>query len=218
MVFVNFKTYAEGTGENALNLLKILEEVADDSQIKVIPVLQAADIKEATLSSKLEIWAQKIDPVTYGAFTGAILAEAVFEDGAVGTFLNHSESKFVNFDELASASDRANEVGLKTLIFAADEKEFENILSLRPTFAAYEPPELVGGRVSVVSAKPEIISQVNHLAAKAGIPLIVGAGIHTNEDIRKSLELGAVGVAVSSDIVKAEDPRKELLELIEGFK
>ena len=38
------------------------------------------------------------------------------------------------------------------------------------------------------------------------------------DDVRKSLELGAVGVAVASDIVKSEDPKKEILDLIEGFK
>jgi thiamine monophosphate synthase len=32
------------------------------------------------------------------------------------------------------------------------------------------------------------------------------------------LELGASGVAVATDIVKAQDPQKELLELAEGFK
>jgi len=32
------------------------------------------------------------------------------------------------------------------------------------------------------------------------------------------LELGAVGVAVATDIVKAEDPKKELLELVGGFQ
>jgi len=30
--------------------------------------------------------------------------------------------------------------------------------------------------------------------------------------------LGAVGVAVATDVVKAEDPKKELLDLAEGFK
>ena len=40
MLFINFKTYEEGTGKNALELIKILEEVAESSQIKIIPVVQ----------------------------------------------------------------------------------------------------------------------------------------------------------------------------------
>jgi len=46
----------------------------------------------------------------------------------------------------------------------------------------------------------------------------VGAGIHELTDVKKSMELGAVGVAVATDIVKAVDPKKELLDLVEGFK
>jgi thiamine monophosphate synthase len=32
------------------------------------------------------------------------------------------------------------------------------------------------------------------------------------------LELGAVGVAVASGVVKADNPREKLLDLTEGFK
>ena len=50
------------------------------------------------------------------------------------------------------------------------------------------------------------------------LPLIVGAGIHSRDDVKKSLELGATGIAVAKDILKAENPKKELLDLVEGFK
>lgn len=219
MIFVNYKTYEEGTGSKAIELAKILEEVARESQVKIIPVVQAPDVAEVASSTTLEIWTQKIDPVEFGAHTGAVLPEAVFEDGAMGTFLNHSEAKFASFDELAKASDRAKEVGLKTLIFAKDLPELKNICSLNPNYVAYEPPELIGSTTtSVAQAQPEIIGKAHEIANAAGIPLVVGAGVHSAEDIRKSLELGAVGVAVASDIMKAEDPKKELTDLVEGFK
>jgi len=219
MIFVNFKTYQEGTGGKALLLAKILEEVSHEAQIKIIPVVQATDIKEIVSQVKLEVWTQKIDPVEFGAHTGSIIAEAVLEDGALGTFLNHSEDKFVNFDELAKASDRATQVGLKTLIFASDIAELEKVSSLKPTYIAYEPAELVGSTTtSVTQAKPEVISQASEISKNSGIPLIVGAGVHTRDDVKKSIELGAVGIAVATDIVKAQNPKQELLDLIEGFK
>ncbi|MEK7550303.1 MAG: triose-phosphate isomerase [Patescibacteria group bacterium] len=219
MIFINYKTYESGTGQNAINLSKVFDELAHESQIKIIPVVQASDIKEIVSSTKLEVWVQSIDSVEFGAHTGAVMPEAVLEDGATGTFLNHSENRFTSFDELAKASDRAKEVGLKTLIFAKDLEELKNICSLSPNYLAYEPPELVGSStISVAQAQPEVISQAQEIAKSASLPLIVGAGIHTREDIKKCLELGAVGVAVASDIMKAEDPRTELLELIEGFK
>lgn len=218
MIFVNYKTYEEGTGPKAVTLTKVLEEVAHDTQIKIVPVVQAADIKEVVSSTTLEVWVQKIDAVEPGAHTGSILAEAVLDDGAAGTFLNHSESRFSSFDELAKASDRAKSVDLKTLIFAADINEFKDISSLTPSFLAYEPPELVGSSTTSVASRPEIIKKASEIARLAGIPLIVGAGVHSADDVRKCLEQGAVGIAVASDILKAENPKKELLDLTEGFK
>ncbi|OGM30984.1 hypothetical protein A2630_04850 [Candidatus Woesebacteria bacterium RIFCSPHIGHO2_01_FULL_44_10] len=218
MIFVNFKTYPQGTGQAALNLVRILEGVSASEEIKIIPVLQAADIKEAVGSSKLEIWVQNISSFESGAHTGSVLAEAVVEDGAAGTFLNHSENK-TDFNALSKARDRARAVGLKTLIFAANLDELKQILGLKPDFVSYEPPELVGSQTtSVAEARPEVISQAVEISRTAGLPLIVGAGIKSAADVRKSIELGASGVAVASDIVIAQDPRQELLDLIEGFK
>jgi triosephosphate isomerase len=219
MIFINFKVYEQGTGANALNLVSVLEEVAADSQIKIVPVVQAVDVKEVVQSSKLEIWTQHVDLVKFGAHTGAILPEAVYENGAVGTFLNHSERKFDDFGELKSAHERAVSVGLKTLIFAGDVDELEKIVELNPTYASYEPPELVGSiKTSVAEAKPDVISKAYEVTKAKGIPLIVGAGIKSSEDVRTSMKLGAVGVAVASDIVKAQDPKKELEELIFGYE
>lgn len=219
MIFVNYKTYEQGTGKRAVELTKILESVAHETQIKIIPVVQAADIKEIVASTTLEVWTQKVDPVEFGAHTGSVVPEAVMEDGAVGTFLNHSESRFPSFEELALASDRAKSVGLKTLIFANDVQELKNISSLTPTYLSYEPAELVGSStISVSTAKPEIIKEAAEIAKLASIPLIVGAGIKSADDIRKSLELGAAGFAVASSIVTYIDPRKVIMELTEGFK
>jgi triosephosphate isomerase len=90
MIFVNYKTYEEGTGGKAITLTKVLEEVSKDTQVKIIPAVQAPDIKEIVSSTTLEVWSQKIDPVEFGAHTGSIIPEALMEDGAMGTFLNHS--------------------------------------------------------------------------------------------------------------------------------
>jgi len=219
MIFVNFKTYEEGSGKAALSLVQTIEQVASEAQIKIIPVVQAVDIKEAVTGSKLEVWTQKIDPVEFGAHTGSIIPEAVFEDGASGTFLNHSEAKFEKFEDLKEANLRATQVGLKTLIFAANIEELKKVLELKPTFVSYEPPELIGNATTSVSqAKPEVIKEAAEISKEFGVPLIVGAGIHSMEDVRKSLELGAVGIAVASDIVKSEDPKHELMDLVEGFK
>lgn len=218
MIFINFKSYSQGTGEKALDLVRVLEEASTDAQIKIIPVLQASDIKEAVMNTKLEVWGQHVDPYEPGAHTGSTLAEALREDGAMGTFLNHSEHKFPSFDELAKAHERCIEVDLKTLIFAADLEELKQIASLNPNYLSYEPPELVGSsETSVSEAQPEIVEEAVKIARNAGIPLIIGAGIKSDKDISVGLELGAIGFAVASSIVKAEDQRAAIDRLLQGY-
>lgn len=219
MLFVNFKTYEQSSGFSALELLEKIEEASHETQTKVIAVVQAADIREATIASELEIWAQHIDPVEFGAHTGAIVPEAVVADGAMGTFLNHSENRFEKFSDLEAAVRRAKEVKLKTLIFAGNIEELKKVLKLKPDYVSYEPPELVGSKTtSVAKAKPKVIEEAVKIAHVARIPLIVGAGIKSKKDVEVSVNLGADGIAVASDIVKSKDPKKETLELLEGFE
>ncbi|OGM75134.1 hypothetical protein A2382_04205 [Candidatus Woesebacteria bacterium RIFOXYB1_FULL_38_16] len=218
MIFINFKTYEQGTGDNAEALVQTIESIAESSHVKLIPVVQAVDLATIASTTKLEVWIQKVDSIDFGAHTGATLPESALEAGAIGTFLNHSENKIASFEELTKTHMRAKEVGLKTLIFASSLTEFKKILTLKPDFIAYEPEELVGSsEKSVASERPEIITDAFNLSKEQGIPLIVGAGIHSREDIKTSLNLGASGFAVASDILKAHDPKAELLDLIEGY-
>lgn len=219
MIFVNYKTYEQGSGQNAVVLTKILEEVAHEIQIKIIPVVQTIDAEMIIAGTTLEVWIQHIDPVSYGAHTGWTLPAEAAKIGVTGVFLNHSEHKFNDFEALSTANEMALASNLRTLIFASDIIELKKVCELAPTYVAYEPAELVGSTTtSVAQAKPEIISEAAGIATSFGLPLVVGAGIHSQEDIRKSLGLGAIGFAVATDIVKAEDPKRELLDLVEGFK
>ncbi|SRR5258708_6477138 len=219
MIFINYKTYEETSGDKALEFTNILEEVSRTAQIKIIPVVQTIDLKEVVAGTSLEVWIQSVDAVNFGAHTGAVLPKEVLESGAKGTFLNHSENKINDFEVLKNTVLICKEVGLKTLVFAGDIDELKRNLDVNPDYISYEPPELVGNtETSVSQAKPEIIAEAAAVAKDAGIPLIIGAGIKTSEDIRKGLELGAAGFAIASGIIKAEDPKKELLELVEGYK
>jgi triosephosphate isomerase len=219
MIFLNFKTYKSGSGSNAISMAKIAEEVSKESGVKINLIVQTLDIKEVSSSVASEVWSQKVDAVEFGAHTGSILAEALVEDGAKGTIINHSENRFGDFETLAKAHDRAKEVGLKTLIFAKDIEELEKVASLNPDYISYEPPALIGSTdTSVATAEPDIISKASEISRKTGIPLIVGAGVHSMSDVKVCIQLGAVGVAVASDIMNAVDPKKELLELAGGFK
>ncbi len=219
MIFVNYKTFEESSGPKAIALTKIIEETAHESQVKIIPVVQIIDAESVISATTLEVWIQHVDPLSYGPHTGWTLPEEAARIGVAGVFLNHSEHKFNDMDALYTANEKAMSANLKTLIFAGSLDELKKIVEFAPTYVAYEPAELVGSTTtSVAQAQPEIIAQATEIAKGAGLPLIVGAGIHSLSDVKKSLELGAVGVAVATDVVKAVDPKKELTELTEGFK
>lgn len=219
MLFVNFKTYKEGTGAQAVNLLQILDSVQAESGVPIVPVVQVADARVCVNTSiGRQVWVGHVDAVEYGQHTGWVLPEAVAAQGVRGTFLNHSEHK-IDVTCVTSHVSRCQQTGLETLVFASDLEELGQVVLARPTYVAYEPPELIAsGTTSVARAQPEIIKEAVEIAKKAGVPLVVGAGVKDGEDVRTSLRLGAVGVAVSSAVVLAGDPKKVLMELAEGFK
>jgi len=178
MIFINYKTFEESSGERAVALTKSLEEAAHISQVKIIPVVQIIDAEAVTSSTALEVWIQHVDPVSYGAHTGWTLPEEAARVGIAGVFLNHSEHKFNDFEALRTANEKAMGANLKTLIFASNLEELKNVCALAPTYVAYEPPELVGStETSVARAQPEIVSQASDIARAAGLPLVVGAGV-----------------------------------------
>ena len=80
---------------------------------------------------------------------------------------------------------------------------------------AYEPPELIGGDVSVSKAQPGVIQRIVSILPKKKI--VVGAGIKNVEDVKMAVKLGAKGILVSSAVVKSSRPEKVLLQLAEGF-
>ncbi|MCL4406555.1 triose-phosphate isomerase [Candidatus Parvarchaeota archaeon] len=82
---------------------------------------------------------------------------------------------------------------------------------MQPTAIAYEPPELIGGDISVSSSKPEIVKEFCDIvkSGSASLPLI-GAGIKTPEDVKKSVELGAEGILVASGVMKSKDFESEI--------
>lgn len=219
MIVINFKTYQQASGALALNLISAIDEVAKQTQVPIISAVQVIDLKEVVEKTSGEVWVQNIDPITFGAHTGMTLAEEAKRIGAKGTLLNHSENKYEDLEKLRYAVNHAQEIGLKTLVFASSLEEFHKVCDLHPDFASYEPPELIGSTtISVAQAQPNVISHAANMSKAAGVPLIVGAGVHSKEDVAKSIELGAMGVAVATDVVKATDPKKELLDLLEGFK
>ncbi len=214
VILVNFKNYREASGDWAIRLAKICEKVSGESGIALIPVVSALDLFRVKSAITGPVWVQHVDGVGYGAYTGWLAPEVVKTVGVEGTLLNHSEHKLIN-DELRKSVTACKETGLKICICADSVEEATRVAELNPDFVAYEPPELIGNRErSVSSEHPDIILKV---VGAINIPVLVGAGVHSAEDIRVGLKLGAKGFLVASDVVLAEDQEKESRELVRGF-
>jgi len=214
MIITNFKLYESATGRKALELAKIHEEVANETGADIQVSVQSIDLQKLVESVSIPVLAQHIDPNNYGSGTGHVLPETVKEVGAVGTILNHSERR-LSREVLAESIKRAKEVGLTTIVCAETPEEGASFLEFDPDFIAIEPPELIGGDISVSTAQPEIIENAAKLIG--GEKLLVGAGVKNGADVKTCITLGAKGVLLASGVTKAEDPKSVLLDLASGL-
>lgn len=222
LIIVNFKAYKEATGENAVKLARACEAAAKKAKgkVKIAVAVQATDISRvsAAVDTKVvSVFAQHIDANGQGKSTGFVTAEAVKEARATGTLLNHAEHKIT---DIAKRIATAKAAGLLTVVCAANVEEAKMIASLMPSpdYIAVEPPELIGGKVSVSKAKPEVVlySVAAVKNANKAIKVLCGAGVNSGEDVRKALELGTEGILVATAVVLAKDPEEALLGLIKG--
>lgn len=219
LILVNLKTYAEATGKAALELAKVAEEVSRKTEVYIAVAPQATDIERVARAVAIPVFAQHIDPVTFGSHTGHILAEAVKEAGAVGSLINHSERR-LTFKEIEGSIERAREVGLLSVVCADVPEAAASSAALNPSIVAIEPPELIGSGIPVSKAAPEIVTSTVALVKKANprIVILCGAGITKGEDVTAALRLGTEGVLVASGVVRAKDPYAALLDLARATK
>ena len=121
ILLINFKTYLESTGKRAIELSKKAETVGKDQGVKVAVAPQFCDIEQVSTSVDIPVYAQHIDAVAPGAYTGHVLAESVKAAGADGTLINHSERQLLLRD-IDKSVERARSAGLMTVICAGTSK------------------------------------------------------------------------------------------------
>lgn len=214
VVVVNFKAYPEALGRRGLELSKAAEAVTEETGASVAVAPALTDLAAIAQAVRVPVLAQHVDAVPTGSRTGWIPPEAALAAGAVGTILNHSERRLKRADLKVTIS-RCRDLGLEVVACANTPAQSEAIARLRPEFVAIEPPELIGGDVSVTTAKPEVVSRaVERIhAVDRHIRVLCGAGVKTSRDVKKAIDLGAEGVLLASGVVLAKDPKKVLLDL-----
>ena len=218
LIVVNFKTYATAMGQKAVDLAQAMERASKD-HVRMIAVVSAFDlyaVKQAAPS--LEVWSQHLDPVGQGSFTGWLQPENAIERGAQGTIINHAEHK-VDIEHVQQLMQQLPD-DFPMCACAADVDEAHQLAELGPTFIAVEPPELIGGDISVTTADPAIVSDtVNAVRAiNSHVRVLCGAGVKDGKDVKTAVELGAHGVLLASGVTKASDVDAVLADLVAGLE
>jgi len=218
IVIVNFKNYLEATGQKAVELARKAEKVTNETGVCIAVAPQISDLAHIAGTVDIPVYAQHIDPVMPGAFTGHVLAEAVKEAGASGTLINHSERQ-LKLADIDATIRRAKDKELISCVCTSNPQISAAVAYLNPDIISIEPPELIGTGVAVSKAQPEAVTNTIKLVRKVNDKAIIlcGAGISHGEDVAVALELGTHGVLVASGIVKAKDPYTVLREFADSI-
>jgi triosephosphate isomerase len=212
-LLINFKTYLQSTGKKAVELARRVEAVGADTGVRVGVAPQFCDLEQVAAKVEIPVYAQHIDPISPGAFTGHVLPDSVIATGATGTLVNHSERN-LKLSEIERCVEHARKVGLTTVVCAGSAKLGAAVALFEPEMVAVEPPELIGSGRAVSKEKPEVLTEsVRRIrAVNPKVTILCGAGISTGDDVYAALKLGTQGVLVASSVVKAADPEKVLRE------
>lgn len=217
LIVLNFKTYRESTGEQAVRLARICEDISRDYAVQMIVVPQVADISAVASAVKIPVYAQHVDGVGFGGFTGHVTAACIAGAGASGSLINHSERRLQLADIEASIS-ACRQAGLKSIVCTNNVATTRAAAALQPDYVAVEPPELIGSGIPVSKADPDVVTDsvkaVKAISPQVGV--LCGAGITHGEDLSSALALGTEGVLLASGIIKAKDQRKALEDLVAG--
>lgn len=214
LIVVNAKSYPQATGRALDDLLEAIGGAGSGS---LVVAVQPADIPRAA-GHGLDVLAQHVDPEPLGSRTGRVTPESVRDAGAVGSILNHSERP-VELSHAARAVQRLAALDLTSIVCADTVDAARAAAALGPDMVAIEPPELIGGDVSVTSADPAIVEDAVAAveAVAPQVDVLCGAGVKTGDDVAAALELGTVGVLLASGVAKADDPEKVVQDLLEGL-
>ena len=203
-------------GQQSLDLAKKCDELAAKYDFDVIFTAQHVDLKTIVENCPhLIVCAQAMEPLKPGRGMGHILPEALAAAGVKATFLNHAENP-MTINDLAVTIDRANQLGLLTIVCSNEVADTKAIASLHPDCMVCELNSLIGtgktADLSYMIATNEIVKSVSQ-----DIKVLQAAGISTGDDVYKAIKSGADATGGTSGIVCAGDPFAKLEEMFEAL-
>ena len=217
VIVVNVKCYEEATGENLNRIIDAINVSSREYGVSAAIAVQPADIFHAKMASRVPVLAQHVDPIIFGGHTGYVLPESVKFSGASGSLVNHAEHQ-IELWAIDNIIKRLRKLELSQIVCTNNDDASGAAAALDPDFVAFEPPELIGGDISVSTAQPDLVGRsvekVKRISERTGV--LCGAGIKNAKDVSKAIELGCDGVLLASGIVKARDVYKACDEIFRG--
>ena len=212
---MNFKVYSQVEGEGALRLAKACAKVAEESGVSIAACPPMPELSLVAREAQVPVFSQNVNPRKPGSGTGYVTPSAVKAAGAFGTLVNHSENRQPAAD-VGTCVEMCHALGLCTCVCAESVDKARELAAFSPKMIAVEPPELIGGDVSVTTANPRIVQDTVAAveAVDPKVSVLCGAGVKSGQDVRTAVDLGAKGVLLASGVVKAEDPESVLRDLI----
>ncbi|HOD93353.1 MAG TPA: triose-phosphate isomerase [Clostridia bacterium] len=204
-------------GEKMLSLARVIDITAMKYDVDIIVTPQYTDISLlASNTERILVFAQHMDYLPIGRGLGSVLPEAVKAAGAVGVMLNHAE-KSLRMEEIKKTIERADEVGLGTIVCSDTIEQMKQIAMMNPNLIVAEPTELIGtGQTSDISYVKESIETVKRI--NKDIMVLQGAGIKDGKDVYNVIKAGAMATGSTSGIIKAKDPYAMVEEMIYNLR
>jgi triosephosphate isomerase (TIM) len=218
VIVVNFKVYSEVEGQGALRLAKECERAAGEHKASFAVCPPMVELSKVASSVTIPVLSQHVDARSPGSITGHVSPQSVKAAGAVGTLINHSEHRMA-MPDIVIAVRMCREQGLISIVCTDSSETSVAVAAYGPDFVAVEPPELIGGDISVTTADPQIVSRTVELVRKVDpkVKVLCGAGVKNGADVKAALSLGASGVLLASGVVKAKDVKAVLKDLVSGL-
>lgn len=204
-------------GEEMVSLAREIDIAAKKYDVRIILTPQYSDIyRIAQETENILVFAQHMDSLAIGRGLGSVLPEAIKAAGAVGVMLNHVE-KQISIAELKACIQRAESLGLYSIVCADSIAEATAIAHLNPDIIVCEPSELIGtGQISnedYVQASISAVKSVN-----PDILVLQGAGISNGTDVYNVIRAGAEATGTTSGIMKAKDKEAMVDEMISAVR
>lgn len=207
------KAYAYG--DEVVALARLADALSLQYGVQIVLTPQYTDIPlVAAAVDRVLVFAQHMDPILPGRGVGAVLPDALKAAGARGVLLNHAERRLSRPD-LARAMERADEVGLATMVCADDLQEALGIARLGPNAIIVEAPGQIGVGGARIAADGQI-GEVNRAIWEIDpdIRVLHAAGIGSPRDVYDVIAAGAQGTGSSSAIFTAADPAAMLAAMV----